>query len=106
MADTTPTTDTDVTTPDDPPPRTRRPTPRTWLQSWPAGSRGPQARNQRAKANAAAAEKKLAKIEEGVEPPFERAQAAATAVEERAKAAEERIACQLTRGRVGCRRKA
>ena len=98
MADDTTTTDTDVTTDDTTTSTTSTDTPdlAAELARWKAEARK---HEQRAKQNAAAAEK-LSKIEEASKSELERAQAAATQAEERAKAAEERIARALTKAAV------
>ena len=96
MADEdTPTTDT-VVTPDETTNPEPTNDPAAELARWKAEARK---HEKRAKENAAAAEK-LAKIEEASKTELERAQAAAAEADQRAKAAEERIAKALTRAAV------
>ena len=94
MADDTPTSDTDVDTDDTP--TTDTPDPVAELVRWKSEARKHEAR---AKANAAAAEK-LAKLEDAKKSELERAQAAIAEANQRASAAEERIAKALTRAAV------
>ena len=95
MADDTPTPDTDVDT-DDTPTTDPTPDPAAELARWKSEARK---HEQRAKANAAAAEK-LAKLEDAKKSELERAQALVADAEARAKAAEERIAKALTKAAV------
>lgn len=94
MADEDTTTDTDVTTDDTTTDTT--PDPAAELAKWKSEARK---HEQRAKANAAAAEK-LAKLEDAKKSELERAQALVADAEARAKAAEERVAKALTRAAV------
>jgi hypothetical protein len=94
MADEETTTDTDVT-PDETP-ATDTPDLAAELAKWKSEARKHESR---AKANAAAAEK-LAKLEDANKSELEKAQAAIAEANQRAAAAEERIAKALTRAAV------
>lgn len=95
MADESTTPDTDVDT-DDTTTTDTTPDPVAELARWKSEARKHEAR---AKANAAAAEK-LAKLEDAKKSDLEKAQAAIAEANQRATAAEERIAKALTRAAV------